>query len=295
MEEPNKLAAPLLGMDTDGGSGTNDSGDGTARGMSMLEVCFMQTAIILGLGVLGLSFAFATMGWLLGLLILGLSSAGALWSGLWIAAIVAHLGRTGAAPTKYADLGAAAWGTRGRLLVRNVQLTFLGGALVAVQLTASKALVQVVGAAGGHLCLWVSNAIVALSMLPIMQRQQLAEVSWTAFVGVAMIMLPVALFLSVVEAHAAAPSSGAGPTSLGFPSSTSGFTSFANGMTTLVFAFQGQTVFPELISQMRRPAEFPQVKIACTSMARARYEHTLSQQPRAPTPSRPPPRARFLS
>ena len=269
-----KLSAPLLGGLEGGGMG-GGGGGGAHTGMSMLEVCFMQTAIILGLGVLGLSFALGTMGWALGLLILGLSAAGAVYSGLLIAAIVEHLSGGGRRPgqpppRKYSDLGFAAWGPRGRVLVRNVQYTFLGGALVAVQLTASKALVEVAGAAGGEgsLCLWVANVLVALAMLPIMQKQQLSDVSWTAFLGVAMIMLPVALFLSVVATHAADAGSGAAPTSVGFPSASSGFDRFSNGMTTLVFAFQGQTIFPELISQMARPAEFPRaVRLSVGFMA----------------------------
>ena len=84
-----------------------------AVGMSVLEVTFMQIAIILGLGVLGLSYAFASLGWVLGLLVLVLSAAGALYSGVWIARVVRHVTEQGGTPPrKYSDLGEACRRTR---------------------------------------------------------------------------------------------------------------------------------------------------------------------------------------
>lgn len=233
-------------------------------GISVLQAAFFQLAIILGLGALGLSFAFASMGWVLAIIMLATSAGGALYSGIWITKIVLHItGLPGAAaPRKYSELGEAAFGSLGRIVVQNVQYSFLGGAMVAVQLTASKALVQVVAAAGGHLCLWTSNLVIAIAMLPVMQVQELRDVSWTAFVGVLSILVPVVLFLDVVADSTAGTTPGQ-PATLGFPPS-SGFNAFANGLTTIVFSYQGQTIFPEIIGQMRRPAKFSQSVVAAT-------------------------------
>ena len=162
-------------------------------GMSVLDVCFMQIAIILGLGVLGLSYAFASLGWILGLLMLLLSAAGALYSGVWIAAVVRRLTQLAAArgsdpPRKYSDLGLACYGNSGRVLVQNVQYTFLGGALVAVQLVGSTSLMRVVDQPS--FCFVEANVVVAVAMILPMQIQHLRDATWAAFLGVAMIIVP---------------------------------------------------------------------------------------------------------
>jgi hypothetical protein len=54
-------------------------------------------------------------------------------------------------------------------VVRIIQHIFLGGALVAVQLTAAKCLVQVLAFTNVDLCLVTSHAVVVVVMFPVMQ------------------------------------------------------------------------------------------------------------------------------
>ena len=249
-------------------SSHHGSGHAASGGLSVFEVCTMQMAIILGLGVLGLSFAFATMGWVVGVLLISLAAVGAIYSGIFISDLVQHLTRQAHAdgvtpiPRRYSDLGFAAFGSKGATAVRCVQYTFLGGALVAVQYTAATALVQVVG---GGMCVAMANGVVAVTVLPIMQVQHLSDVSWTAVLGVCMIIAPVVLYLIVVVQHAPLSCTpGSCVTSVMLPPTLT-FDSIANGVTTVVFAYQGQTIFPELIAQMRTPSKFPTAVVAATA------------------------------
>lgn len=79
-----------------------------------------MVAIILGIGVLGIPQALVKLGWALGLFLLFVSAAGAVYSGLLIARLVAHVTvTTGHRPHSYEDLGQAAFGHAGRLVRRS--------------------------------------------------------------------------------------------------------------------------------------------------------------------------------
>ena len=118
----------------------------------MFEVTCMQICIIIGLGVLGLPWAFArcahslsqplthvlihsfthspidllahtlSMGWILGLFFLAVSAFGAIYSGYTISALVKHITAHHGPPRKYSDLGFAAFGEGGRNIVIFVQV-----------------------------------------------------------------------------------------------------------------------------------------------------------------------------
>ena len=70
-------------------------------------------------------------------------------------------------PRTYSGLAACAFGPRAATLVKLIQHVFLAGAIVAVQLTAARALQQVFAYCGWRVCLVTVNVLVALVMLQI--------------------------------------------------------------------------------------------------------------------------------
>eukprot|EP00053_Salpingoeca_punica_P014620 m.133166 g.133166 ORF g.133166 m.133166 type:complete len:486 (-) comp16504_c1_seq1:393-1850(-) len=230
------------------------------RSVPWQSISCMIVAVILGLGVLGLPKAVAQLGWVLGMFFLLISGVGAVYSGVTIANVVGELHGRRRLVQSYSDLGFASFGVRGRNMVKTVQYIFLGGVLVAVQYVSSQSLRQVVRGSGRSICVVSCNLIVAAAMVPLMQIQHLKEAVWMAALGVLMIVLPLLLFFSEIS-HAEENGSQAG-----FPSQ-SGFNEFASSLTSIVFAYQGQTIFPELISHMARPADFPRaVKVSTAFM-----------------------------
>ena len=221
--------------------------------MGWIGIASMMVATVIGLGILGLSWSLAQLGWVLGLFFLWLSALGAIYSGIWISEIVLFSREHKYAVNVYSDLGSVAYGPTGKRVVNYVQYVFLGGVIVAVQLTAAQSLQQVVHALGGDLCLVNSNLIIMVAMFPLMQLQYLKEVTWMAVLGVVMIIIPMILYFSEISEQEPGPS-------VGLPES-SNFDKFANALTTIIFAFQGQTIFPELLTQMRHPKDFPKAVV----------------------------------
>lgn len=114
------------------------------------------------------------VGWIVGVSLLVVSAAGSVYSGILIDSVAAKVGSDpihGGPPRKYADLGRAAFGSRGETVVKATQYAFLAGCIVAVQLTASQSLHTVIHALHGESCLVVCNTVIAVIMLPIMQLQ----------------------------------------------------------------------------------------------------------------------------
>eukprot|EP00050_Salpingoeca_kvevrii_P000857 m.157537 g.157537 ORF g.157537 m.157537 type:complete len:441 (+) comp10231_c3_seq1:351-1673(+) len=234
-----------------------------ATGMSWYECSFMMTAIVLGIGVLGIPWALSTMGFFLGMGFLFFSALGAVFSGIWISRVVNTVAQRGLPSETYSDLGFAAYGNLGRSLTQNVQYAFLAGVIIAVQLTAAQSLKQVLG---GDVCLTLCNLIIALVVLPFMQIRQTSEVTWVAILGVIMIIAPLVIYMSELYRPKDADTPSAG-----FPKSTSGFDPFVNGLTTIVFAYQGQTIFPELIANMKDRSTFPRAVYTSTGFMTTVY------------------------
>ena len=92
-----------------------------------------------------------------------------------------------------------AYGPRGEWAVKIVQRCFLGGVIVAVQLTAAKSLAQVIKGSGSDLCIVACHAIIASIAWVLMQIRNLKEVTWTAVAGVISIFIPLVLFMNEVS------------------------------------------------------------------------------------------------
>eukprot|EP00040_Diaphanoeca_grandis_P013445 m.67974 g.67974 ORF g.67974 m.67974 type:complete len:460 (-) comp23894_c0_seq1:35-1414(-) len=226
------------------------------EGFSWYSAMFFQVSIILGLGVLGIPLALDKLGLVFGLVVLMLSALGAIYSGFTISFLVqGATAKFNERPTKFVDLASLLLGKKGRIAVRIAQYSFLIGVIVAVQLTASKSIVQISTAVGHPLCLVLANAIIVVVMLPIMQFQTLEDVTWAAVLGVVMILIPLAIYLYQIATHRS-PSD----YDPGVPASSS-VEVIVNAIATMIFAYQGQTIFPEIISEMHTPKDFPKAVV----------------------------------
>lgn len=228
------------------------------EGMKWPAATFLMTASLIGIGVMGLPRAMSRLGWSFGLFLLIFIGGGCCYSGLVISRIVLHITKTDGRPRKYGDIGMAAYGTRGERFVRWSQMVYLAGVVVAFQHVASTCLQQVVIALDGTLCLGEANVFVSLMMLPVMQLQTLEKVTLIALLGVLMIIISIALFLRelIYERNIN-------------PNHTNELSSFENvvgAAMTIAFAYQGQSIFPEIQSEMLVPEDMPKSVIgsACT-------------------------------
>jgi amino acid permease len=147
--------------------------------------------------------------------------------------------------------------------VRATQYAFLAGVIVAVQLTAAHSLHSVVTVLHGHICPVTANTVIAVIMLPVMQLQKLEEITPVAILGVVLILLPLLLYLTQLPKHTATSDTGV-------PESSS-LADIAAATTTLCFAYQGQTIFPELRSEMADPTTFPRAVVSATVLMTTTY------------------------
>eukprot|EP00037_Helgoeca_nana_P013428 m.123600 g.123600 ORF g.123600 m.123600 type:complete len:370 (+) comp22022_c0_seq4:2094-3203(+) len=234
------------------------------HGLGALGAAGFIVSIILGLGVLGIPWAFAQLGWGFGISLLLVSAAGSVYSGFLIDKLAQYVtDHAQEPPRKYADLGEHAFGTRGRVAVRATQYAFLAGVIVAVQLTAAHSLHSVVTVLHGHICPVTANTVIAVIMLPVMQLQKLEEITPVAILGVVLILLPLLLYLTQLPKHTATSDTGV-------PESSS-LADIAAATTTLCFAYQGQTIFPELRSEMADPTTFPRAVVSATVLMTTTY------------------------
>eukprot|EP00039_Didymoeca_costata_P025424 m.13251 g.13251 ORF g.13251 m.13251 type:complete len:502 (-) comp4820_c0_seq1:88-1593(-) len=223
------------------------------EGMSWLDASFMITAIILGLGVLGLPQAVSRLGWLWGTLIVCVGASVAIYSGLLInKAVHTVTERFELRPTTYSMLVENALGPNTGIFCHVVQQTYLGGIIISCQLTAGYCLRQIFYYSGFEACIYIAHAIIAALMLPVMQIKSLREANIIAIIGVGAVIICLIMFMIELlkESHPKPR------TSTDFPKGSSAMYA-AQACSTILFAYQGQTIFPEIMSEMTNPEDFP--------------------------------------
>lgn len=220
------------------------------QGMNWKASMFLMTAPLVGIATMGIPKALSELGWGFGLFSLFFIGVGCCYSGMVISRTVLHLTKTsGVRPRKYGDLGKAAFGMKGERATRYMQLAYLFGACITFQHVASGCLQQVITSMGGVLCLGWSNTIISCIILIPMQAQTLEGVTLIAVMGVLSMAIVITLFLREVV-HDMPPS-----TTTTFELSE--FPHVIAGIMGMAFAFQGQSIFPEVQSEMARPQDMP--------------------------------------
>ena len=201
---------------------------------------------IMGTGILGLPFACSRLGWILGLAASVLFGLTAIYSGVLLARV-----RNDFFPeaTSYADLA--------HLMVGPVFGSFTRGAIIVTWalllpyylLCITNSLLLAFPRA--PLCFWQWTLVVEACLLVPLQLRSLHLISYLSAASVAAMVIAVALILGSL----ACDTSGAGGHSL-WPAADTSFLQKYSNAGTFIFAYQGQSMFLEIMREMRLPRHF---------------------------------------
>lgn len=183
--------------------------------------------------------------------------------------LLSRLYRHVGTPRVYADLGEAAYGTKGRWAVMIIGYTYLAGTLISFHLTAAISLKEFLGGVGvSSPCQLTCSLVVAALMLALMQIRSLHELSWTAIVGVISIAVPLLIVAARLLEHPSvndAAISNITNTPVMFPADL-GVVDGGAALMNIVFAFAGQVIFVELMHEMKEPEDFPRAVYSSTTV-----------------------------
>eukprot|EP00750_Incisomonas_marina_P013899 INCI17564.6.p1 GENE.INCI17564.6~~INCI17564.6.p1 ORF type:complete len:398 (-),score=36.49 INCI17564.6:585-1685(-) len=228
------------------------------RRTTWYNAAFILVAELVGTGVLGLPYTFATVGWIPGVALLFVFAGLAFYSGylLWRLQISHPRGIT------YGDLAGEIVGPFGKNLVFIFIYTAFFGNMAILLLTCSDALAEMMYDQL-DICLIVYTAITAAVLLPVCQLRSLHAVSFiAAFSGGCIFVAVVIILGQTYTCHGIR----GGSVNLTKPStqlvSSTDFLTAMAAATTAIFAFGGQGLYMELMSEMRDPGEFPKALTA---------------------------------
>ncbi|KAF0713407.1 Aste57867_4344 [Aphanomyces stellatus] len=279
-----ELAAPLL-LPTRRGVDRDDDGGGASKAKkyhlqrdgeqlknTWVDSMFIVVANVVGIGVLGLAHAFATLGWVYvvlfivilchmlcrwGILCLGGTLAGSLYSGLLMTRMKCRVPHAVA----YADLGYEAFGNLGKAFVTLFGYTYITGVCFSFQLTASLFLKELTNG----LCFVYCAILVAAVVLPLAQYRNFAEMNGIAVVGALSILVPVLLILvDIVWMGRVQPAAAAAATTSW--GNHAPFDTSVVACMDVIFAMAGHVFFVEIMSEMHNPSDFTKSLVAATSL-----------------------------
>eukprot|EP00656_Telonema_subtile_P016263 TRINITY_DN18579_c0_g1_i1.p1 TRINITY_DN18579_c0_g1~~TRINITY_DN18579_c0_g1_i1.p1 ORF type:complete len:468 (-),score=144.96 TRINITY_DN18579_c0_g1_i1:262-1665(-) len=234
-----------------------DSEEGLEHeGNGWFQTTFLIMASIVGVGVLGLPHNFQQVGWLMSITFLLLGAYSACYSGIlfhdcWHAVYEA----TGRRVTSFPDLGAHVWGEQKRWVFDIIGYLAIILGMMIQQLVLTQSLQAAFKNSGGDahdFCLYEASGVIAVIMLCFSQVRSLEELGWTAVFGVSSIAVPIV----IVFVHAATHPTYAGDDVL-FNHDTPWDKFLSNLVGGVVFAYAGQTLFPNFMASMADPRDFP--------------------------------------
>jgi len=216
---------------------------------------------VVGVGVLGLPEALASLGWMPGLLTLVLCGMASVWSGRMYTQLVL------AVPEAHvlADVVHAAYGNTGRVATMVLGYSYIAGVGVVYHLTASQAIQQVLAGLPYFQCQPVAGLIFGFMMILPLQAQSMHAVSCLSFVGASTIIG--AIIIVGIKLVAAGPMEDAQTVVM----EQFSLKRWAAGITCCIFAFAGQAIFVELISRQRVYASFKRTVSISSTIALVLY------------------------
>jgi len=214
-------------------------------------------AEVMGAGVLGLPRAFAQLGWVLGVFSVVLFAATAAYAGCLLSrvrnCIYPHA-------SSYADLALETVGPRFSALTKLCMHVTWGLLLPFYLITANKALQ---GAAHSlHWCEYVRSLIVVAVLVLPLQIRNLHLISYFATLSTGATFVAVGTACVVLigaPEQVAGAGAGAGavtPTPL-LPRAGTDFLQMYGSFAALIFAYQGQSMFCEIMREMKDSRQFP--------------------------------------
>ena len=214
------------------------------------------TGEIMGTGLLSLPYAMSRLGWALGMM----SSIGfgctAIYSGRLLAACKNTMYPEA---TCFADLAHATGGRRFGLFTRGALVT--GWALILPYYLIACASALAAAFPETKLCLWHWMLVTTALLAPLLQYRSLhglsalSLLSTFAVIVVLLILIPALIGSHVEPAH----------TTIGVPPDQSFFNVYAS-LGSFIFAYQGQSVFLEIMREMRKPTDFPRALLVANGL-----------------------------
>lgn len=245
---------------------------GSDDGFFVRRSSWQQTTLVvmgqvMGTGVLALPHACAQLGWVVGLSAIAIFACAGTYAGILLARSRALHAE---APTSYADLarltGGPFFGTFTRVAICGSWTLILPYYLLSCAQAGQLALTPLLGDHGVSLCSWHWTAATAVALLPALQLRTLHQLSTLAFASTVSVVVAIVIVLSslLLQPVALPPSPAAGfappglhsgRTSLWPPPLSSPMQLYAY-TGEIIYAFQGHSIFLELVREMRSPAQF---------------------------------------
>ncbi len=239
----------------------------TPWGMTALIV----TGEVMGTGVLALPHAFAQLGWVLGLSCAVFFGLTATYSGVLltrvkniqypeIAACREASGvRVAAEATSFADVALTLFGPRFAQFTRGCILSTWALLLPYYLITAVESLQLAFPHAS--LCFWQWSLLVCAGLLPFLQLRSLHLISLLSAASTAAMVAVTGFLLATLAYDAAHGRDGAtdapsAQRSIGIPPGETFLTVYSS-MGSFIFAYQGQSMFLEIMREMQEPRSFP--------------------------------------
>jgi len=216
------------------------------RRSSWLDTAFLLVADIVGTGILGLAAQVARLGWGAGVFFLLVIYPLNIYSGLLLQRL--HIAYP--ATQSYPDIGYAVLGPRWGKIVAVALYAYFFFVLGNYAQVLTQSLQGIFPTS--QLCMPHFGLIVTLCLLPFIQLRSMHSLSGLAVVSAVTIFTPLALCVAAIVKHAPTPR----PV---VPSGVPAGTSFLDAMesfTGILFAYSGQSIYPNLLSEMRKPEEF---------------------------------------
>ena len=248
--------------DTDGSSSSATATFHTERRSEWWQSAAVITGEIMGTGVLSLPYACSRLGWALGLSSALGFGATAVYSGLLLSTCRNHLYPDA---TSFADLAGATGGRRFATFTR-VAIAVGWACILPYYLVAAASALEA-AFPGTGLCYWQWSLILMLIMAPILQIRSLHGLSLLSLMSTFAILVVLCVLIPALVASRAATV----VTSVGLPPNHGDFLKVYGSFGSFIFAYQGQSMFLEILREMKRPSEFPYALLVANGIMVAAY------------------------
>ena len=236
----------------------DDGGDDCHLRSTWVQAAMVVIGEILGSGVLTLPYAMAKLGWVVGSTSCVLFGLSAIYSGLLLSRVRNDL---------YPE--ADNFGDVARLIVGPTFEKFTRGAIMAnwfcllpyYLVTASQSLISAVQPFGVDLCLFEWTIALMAILLVMLQLRTLTGLTLAAAISsaAAVILLVVMLVSIAIQKTLAGNTTALANTTVHtnvWPPSDLDFLGFYGAVASFTFAFQGQSMFLEIMREMKYPTQF---------------------------------------
>jgi len=232
--------------------------------MSWFSASLLIVANMMGTGVLSLPYALSQLGWVPYFVLFAVFSTGAAISGITYSRLYENRKSDWVV---IADAGFEAYGRMGSFFVQHVAYVYLGGCTIIYNVTAQDALAQTFKGYGIMPCDWLWGVVVAATVALVVQCRSSSSVPWwIAAIGVLTILGPC---IAIVVYVLMTPPENPVPTELFAQDATMVHRGVA--VMDIIFAFAGQIMFTEFLTDMNDSRQFPKSVGTSTALMAVSY------------------------